>query len=71
MRGITQDLMVELVKAAGQEVINRASDLVGDDFESCTEFDIVLSFPYEALPKITVRREHAIMNCYDVLKEWS
>lgn len=41
--------LVSLVKAAGQEVINRAEDLVGDA-ELMTDFEINLSFPQPLTP---------------------
>lgn len=52
--------LVKLVKAVGQEIIDRAEDLVGNG--DCIDgFDINLHFPDEKLdeiPTITVTREH-------------
>lgn len=39
-----KEQMVEMVKATGQELIDRAEELVGEG-EGTTDFDIWLSFP--------------------------
>jgi len=56
---------VKLVKAIGQEVIDRAEDLVGDT-EGVTDFDIWLRFPPDSLPTIEVQRSLASKECFDV-----
>lgn len=58
--------MVELVKAAGREVEQRAEDLVGNA-EGLTELDIWLRFPLNELPTISVTRDHKSKECFDVL----
>ena len=49
--------LVEQVKAAGQEIIDRAEDLVGIG-ELMTSFDIWLRFPQDGAPTIEVSREY-------------
>lgn len=50
--------LIELVKASGQEVIDRAEDLVGHG-DLITNFDIWLRFPQDGdCPTIEVTREH-------------
>lgn len=49
--------LVEMVKAAGQEIIDRAEDLVGNG-EMMTSFDIWLRFPQNEVPTIEVSREY-------------
>ena len=44
-----REQLIELVKASGQEVIDRAEDLVGDG-ELMTEFTIQLLFPQDGAP---------------------
>lgn len=46
-------LLTERVKAAGQEVIDRASDLVGDG-ELMSHFEIILHFEQDYAPEIEV-----------------
>lgn len=60
--------LVRLVKASGQEVIDRASDLVGDG-DLMTHFEIVLTFDWEAIPEIEVRKSYISKKSYDVLTE--
>lgn len=62
-----RDRFVNLVKAAGQEVIDRAEDLVGEDFNFLTDFDIWLRFPENGIPEIEVTRSHAARRAFDVL----
>lgn len=57
---------MELVKAAGRELINRAEDLVGDT-EGMTDFDIWLRFPEDELPRIDVSRSIASKECFYVM----
>ena len=64
--------LVEMVKAAGQEVIDRAEDLVGEG-DLITDFDIWLRFPmngrgmFDACPTIGVTRSHVSKKACDVL----
>lgn len=58
---------VQLVKAAGQEVIDRAEDLIGEDFDFLEDFDIWLRFPDDGAPKIEVTRNHTVRRSLDVL----
>lgn len=66
MKARTREGFIELVKASGQEVINRAEDLVGSH-DMMTDFDIHLSFPTDSLPIIEVTRSHVSKECYNVL----
>ena len=56
--------LVELVKASGQEVIDRAEELVGDG-DLITDFDIWLRFPIgetsiiTSIPTIEVSKSYA------------
>lgn len=64
--------LVELVKASGQEVIDRAEDLVGEG-NLMTDFDIHLRFPIrgtsivESCPTIEVSKAYVSKNAVDVL----
>lgn len=49
--------LIEQVKAAGQEIIDRAEDLVGSG-ELMTSFDIWLRFSQDDAPTIEVSREY-------------
>lgn len=61
--------LVEQVKALGQEVIDRAEDLVGDG-DLITDFDIWLRIPQDrSLPTIEVIRSHASHRCFDILNK--
>ena len=59
---------VELVKAAGQEVINRAEDIVGK-CDGVTDLSVILTFNPAMYPSIEVRREHVCKECVDVTIE--
>ena len=63
-----REKLIAMVKASGQELIDRAEDLVGQGTE-ITDFDIWLRFPQEPyeVPKIEVRREHIATRAVDVL----
>lgn len=59
--------LIELVKASGQEVIDRAEDLVGNG-DLITDFDIWLRFPQDSnCPTIEVTREHISKKAIDVI----
>lgn len=66
-----RELLVKMVKAAGQEVIDRAEDLVGNG-DLISDFDIWLRFPTDgrmltAYPTIEVTRSHCSKEAMDVL----
>lgn len=66
-----REKLIELVKAVGQEVIDRAEDLVGEG-DLITDFDIWLRFPqgeFMELPTIEVARSHLSKNTYKVIKD--
>ena len=64
--------LVELVKASGQEVIDRAEELVGEG-ELITDFDIWLRFPLgetsivTSIPTIEVSKSYVSRNSFNVL----
>lgn len=64
-----QEELVEMVKAAGQDLIDRADDLVGTA-ELITDFDIWLRFPQvDQLepPTIKVQKSVVARNAFDVM----
>ena len=63
-----REKLIELVKASGQEIIDRAEDLVGDG-DLITDFDIWLRFPSSECPTVEVTRSHASKRAFDVLVE--
>lgn len=63
--------LIEMVKASGQEVIDRAEDLVGDG-DLISDFDIWLRFPTDGrmitgCPTIEVTRSHLSKKSFGVL----
>ena len=58
--------LVELVKVSGQEVIDRAEDLVGEG-DALSEFDIWLRFPSDSIPTIEVSKSYCSKNAIIVL----
>lgn len=64
-----KEQMVEMVKATGQELIDRAEELVGEG-EAMTDFDIWLSFPCGNnminCPEIQVNRKYINRKGLDV-----
>ena len=61
--------LIKQVKALGQEVIDRAEDLVGDG-DLITDFDIWLRIPKDiSFPTIEVTRSHASRRCLDILNK--
>lgn len=58
--------LVELVKASGQEVIDRAEDLVGEG-DALSEFDIWLRFPSDSIPTIEISKSYCSKNAIAVL----
>lgn len=64
-----RERLIEAVKAAGQEVIDRAEDLVGEG-DLVTDFDIWLRFPIGDcidFPTIEVTRSHASKVMLDIM----
>ena len=64
-------MLVEMVKASGQEVIDIAEDLVGNG-DLITDFNIWISFPTDGrmligYPEIEVTRSHIEKHAYEVL----
>lgn len=57
--------MVELVKAAGMEVIDRAETIVGD-MDGMMDIDVWLKFPYDGLPEIEVSKNYKCKQAYKV-----
>ena len=65
--------LAELVRASGQELIDRADEIVGDT-TLITGFDISIDFGFyegrlETAPKITVNHEYISRNVIKVLSE--
>ena len=61
-----KEKLVEMVKAAGQEVIDRAEDLVGE-CDLLNNIDIWLRFSNTAAPEIEVTRNYMSRKGYDLL----
>lgn len=59
--------LIEQVKALGQELIDRAEDLVGTG-DLMSGFDIWLRFPADMFPTIEVTRSHLSKNYIKLLK---
>lgn len=67
-------MLVEMVKASGQELIDRAEDLVGNG-DLISDFDIWIGFPtdgrmLDGCPTIEVTREHICKQSYNVFEEF-
>lgn len=58
--------LIEMVKAAGQDVIDRAEDLVGNGDLIC-DFDIWLRFPQNGVPTIELTRSYLSKNSIDII----
>ena len=58
--------LIEMVKAAGQDVIDRAEDLVGNGGLIC-DFDIWLRFPQDGVPTIELTRSYLSKNSIDII----
>lgn len=61
-----RDFIVELVKAAGREIIDRAEDIVGSG-NLMTNLNIWIRIPSDTAPTIEVSREHISGNSFAVL----
>ena len=65
--------LADLVRASGQELIDRADEIVGDS-TLLSEFNIYIDFGFyegrlEKVPKITVNHEYISRNAIKVLSE--
>lgn len=60
--------LIKLVKASGQEIIDRAEDLVGNG-DLISDFNIWIRFPMDGHPTIEVSRSYCSKRCFDVLLE--
>ena len=58
--------LIEMVKAAGQDVIDRAEDLVGNGDLIC-DFDIWLRFPQNGVPTIELTRSYLSKHSIDII----
>lgn len=61
-----REQLIKRVKAMGQEVINRAYDLVGNS-GAITNLEIILTFEQNEFPELTVKRSHASEECVRVM----
>lgn len=63
------DTLIKMVKATGQELIDRAEELVGHP-ELITDFDIWLRFPQglDDVPTIEVSTSVVSRNAFDVMR---
>lgn len=67
-----RELLVGMVKAAGQDMIDRAEELVGNG-DLITDFDIWVRFPineryeFDASPTIEVTRSNVAKNAFKTL----
>lgn len=64
-------ILIEMVKASGQELIDRAEELVGEG-DLITDFDIWLRFPTDGLmitgcPTVEVTKSHISKNAWEVI----
>ena len=69
-----RELLVEMVKSSGRELIDRAEDLVGNG-DLINDFDIRISFPtdgrmFTGVPTIEVTKTHISKKSHDVLMEY-
>ena len=65
----TREQRIEMVKALGQEVIDRAEDIVGEA-DGLNELDIWLNCPTDSLPSIDVTRSYASKECFKLFSEF-
>ena len=63
-----KDELVAQVKALGQDLIDRAEELVGDTY-LLSEFDIWLKFDHSSLPYIDVSKSYLSGRYIDLLSE--
>lgn len=62
-----KEKLIDLIKASGQEVINRADDIVGDG-DILMEISIWLRFPIDGVPELEVTRQHAVRESFKVFR---
>lgn len=61
-----REQLIRMVKAAAQEMMERAEDLVGDG-DLISNFSILFSFPQGGLlPTIEVHREHISKKAWEI-----
>lgn len=68
-----RNMLVEMVKASGQEVIDRAEELVGSG-DLLTDFDIWLRFPLDngrvlGVPTIELTKSYMVKGAIDTITE--
>ena len=63
-----RNYLTELVKATGQEIIDRAEDIVGNG-DMISDFTIWARFPQDSVPTIEVQREHIVKNSIPVIAD--
>ncbi len=65
---MNREKLIKIVKALGQEVIDRAEDLVGEG-NLITDLDIWLKCytDFESIPRIEVTRSHASKRIYEIV----
>lgn len=59
-------LLIELVKQSGQEIIDRAEELVGES-ELIADFHIYLNFPQDSVPTIEAVKSVVNRKAYKVM----
>lgn len=69
-----RNMLVEMVKASGQEVIDRAEELVGSG-DLLTDFDIWLRFPLDngrvsGVPTIELTKSYMVKGAIDTITEY-
>lgn len=69
-----RNMLVEMVKASGQEVIDRAEELVGSG-DLLTDFDIWLRFPIDngrvsGVPTIELTKSYMVKGAIDTITEY-
>lgn len=62
-----KQFLVQMVKSAGQEVINRAEDIVGEQMGIC-DLSIWLRFPQDSMPTLEITREHICKESIKVIR---
>lgn len=62
-----RDKLVSLIKASGQELIDRAETLVDEDLSMICDATIILSFPCNGLPKMEITTEVVNKKAIDFL----
>lgn len=62
-----KQFLIQMVKSAGQEVINRAEDIVGEQMGIC-DLRICLIFAQDGIPTLEVTREHICKESIKVIR---